>query len=112
MLKDYPDFVDDGDTYYQCEDQLFELAGHYKFEYFEGNISSVRFTWIPADWRNDEEYVVECLNKCFGDYTGFSELLDNEWLCYSWEYTTDDNLKVAYYIAEDEGEIIFRVESH
>ena len=108
VLKDYPHFEDDGDTYYQCEDQLFGISGHYKFEYFEGKISSVRFTWIPADWHNDEEYVVECLKKCFGDFTGYSELLDDEWFCYTWEDTTADNLKVSYYIAEDEGEILIR----
>ena len=97
------------DTYYQCEDQVFGISGYYKFEYFEGKISSVRFTWIPSDWHNDEEYVVDCLKKCFGDFTGYSELLDDEWFCYSWEDTTADNLKISYYIAEDEGEILIRV---
>ncbi len=109
VLKDYPHFEDDGDTYYQNMDSLFEIEGYYKFEYFKGNITAVRFTWIPTDWRNDEEYVVECLKKCFGDFTGYSELLDDEWFCYTWEDTTADNLKVSYYIAEDEGEILVRV---
>lgn len=109
VLKDYPHFEDDGDTYYQNMDSLFEIEGYYKFEYFKGNITAVRFTWIPTDWRNDEEYVVECLKKCFGDFTGYSELLDDEWFCYTWEDTTADNLKVYYYIAEDEGEILVRV---
>ena len=108
VLKDYPHFEDDGDTYYQCEDHVFGISGYYKFEYFEGKISSVRFTWIPSDWHHDEEYVVDCLKKCFGDFTGYSELLDDEWFCYSWEDTTSDNLKVSYYIAEDEGEILIR----
>ena len=108
VLKDYPHFEDDGDTYYQNMDSLFEIEGYYKFEYFKGNITAVRFTWIPTDWRNDEEYVVECLKKCFGDFTGYSELLDDEWFCYTWEDTTADNLKVSYYIAEDEGEILIR----
>ena len=108
VLRDHPQFEDDGDTYYQSKDSLFEIEGYYKFEYFEGHISAIRFVWIPADWHNDEEYMVECLKKCFGDYTGYSELLNDEWFCYSWEYTTDDNFKVYYYISEDEGEIIVR----
>lgn len=109
VLKSYPNFEDDGDTYYQCEDQLFGITGFYKFEYFEGQISSVRFTWIPDDWHTDEEYVVDCLKNCLGDYTNYVELLEDEWLCYSWDYTNADNLEVSYYIAEDEGEIIIRV---
>lgn len=109
VLRDYPSFEDGGDTYYQCEDQVFGITGLYKFEYFEGQISSVRFTWVPADWRVDEEYVVECLEKCFGDYIKRVELLDDEWICYVWENVTDDNINVSYYIAEDEGEILIRV---
>ena len=108
VVRDYPNFEDDGDTYYQNEDSLFEIEGYYKFEYFKGSITAIRFTWVPTDWHNDEEYMVECLKKCFGDFTGYTELLDDEWFCYSWEDTTDDNLKVSYYIAEDEGEIIVR----
>lgn len=88
---------------------MFGITGLYKFEYFEGQISSVRFTWVPTDWRADEEYVVECLEKCFGDYIKRVELLDDEWICYVWENVTDDNINVSYYIAEDEGEILIRV---
>lgn len=108
VLTDYPHFEDDGNAYYECEDQLFGITGHYKFEYFEGRISAVRFTWIPADWQKDEDYVVECLKICFGDFTDYCELLNGKWFCYIWEYTTDDNLEISYYIAEDEGEIIVR----
>ena len=108
VLRDYPSFEDDGDTYYQCEDQLFGITGYYKFEYFEGQISSVRFTWVPSDWRADEGYVVSCLTECFGYYNESAELLDDEWICYVWENITDDNINVSYYIAEDEGEILIR----
>lgn len=109
VFRDYPDFEDDGDTYYQSEDNLFEIEGYYKFEYFEDHISSVRFAWIPTDWRGDEEYVVSCLTECFGDYIKRVELLDDEWICYFWENVTGDNLSISYYIAEDEGEIQVRV---
>ena len=111
VLRDYPSFEDDGDTYYQCEDQLFGITGYYKFEYFEGQISSVRFTWAPSDWRADEGYVVSCLTECFGYYIESAELLDDEWICYVWENLTDDNINISYYIAEEEGELIIRKNS-
>lgn len=110
VLRDYPNFEDDGDTYYQCEDQLFGITGYYKFEYFENEISSVRFTWVPSDWRADEGYVVSCLTECFGYYSESGELLDDEWICYVWKNITDDNISISYYIAEDEGEILIRQE--
>lgn len=110
VLRDYPNFEDDGDTYYQCEDQLFGITGYYKFEYFENEISSVRFTWVPSDWRADEGYVVSCLTECFGYYSESGELLDDECICYVWKNITDDNISISYYIAEDEGEILIRQE--
>lgn len=108
FINSNQEFADDGDTYFQKQGDFLAIYGWLKMEYFEGEISSFRFTWIPNNWKNHEKYVVDSLQKYLGDDYRHTELLEDEFYCYSWDDVTEDGLDIKFYIAEDEGEIIIR----